>query len=541
MSTKWFVVPLVLLLFLTPLVSFANEGIVDTAASKLKGCSAFVAGKDATVDGYTMSGHTCDGNCDFQLKVIPAATHESGEMYFVDYEGLPGGFGHVPWIDGEEAIPQVPETYKYFSVECPFANEFQVFWGENTCCSREELREMTDEEALIDWTQTSMLALQRGKTARETIQILGALIEEYGLRGCGESYLISDPHEAWVMEIPGGTRQWVAARCPDDQVCVHANRMRICEIDLADPDNFMASPELIQLAVDKGFYDPEIDGPFCFEKVYNPPESPEPWTGRASWACRRREWRMLSLLAPSKKWDPNAIQYPLGVKPDEKISVQWWIDNVWRDHMEGTQFDLTQGLPAGPFGCPERPSIEDASFERPISYQWTAYSWVSQARADLPDPIGGVAWFAFDQPASNCYVPFYVGVTDTPKSWRAGDFTEFSENSARWWFQALDNYSCLRFNEMNADARAVFDSIEADEFALQPYIENIALELYDADPALCQDFLTKYSSRRALEAETAARDMFHLLLAKYADGDPITTVSEQWMQLLEPYAPGELP
>jgi hypothetical protein len=102
-------------------------------------------------------------------------------MYVIDYTGLPGGFGHD--VTGE--IPQVAETNKYFFLECPFANEFQVFWGENTCSTRSELYELTWEEALIDWTQTSALALQRGKTARETIQVLGELIEEYGLNGRG--------------------------------------------------------------------------------------------------------------------------------------------------------------------------------------------------------------------------------------------------------------------------------------------------------------------------------------------------------------------
>ncbi|MCK4430063.1 MAG: hypothetical protein KAW19_02060, partial [Candidatus Aminicenantes bacterium] len=70
-------------------------------------CTSFAAGKLATVDGYTMSGHTCDGNCDFTIKVVPRTTHEPGDKFRIDYPGAPGGFKHI--VRGETQIPQVPE------------------------------------------------------------------------------------------------------------------------------------------------------------------------------------------------------------------------------------------------------------------------------------------------------------------------------------------------------------------------------------------------------------------------------------------------
>jgi len=491
-----------------------------------RSCTSFATGKLATIGGYTMCGHTCDGNCDFTLRVVPGGTHEPGEVYRIDWSGIPGGFEHE--IRAE--IPQAPVTCTYFHIECPIGNEHQVFFGENTCPTRKELQTLSPEEALIDWTHAAALALQRGKTAREAIKALGDLIEEYGLGGagglaCGESFLIADPEEAWCMEIPGYTNEWVAQRIPDDHVCPHANRMRIGEIDLDDPDNFMASPNLIKNAIEKGLYDPEKDGPFNFEKVYS--------ANRFAWSSRRREWRMFSLLCPSKKWNPEAITYPFSVRPDERVSPQWWINNIWRDHLEGTPYDLTMGIPAGPFGCPMRPSISNLTFERSICTPRTSYSWVAQARSWLPDPVGGLIWFGLDCPHSTCYTPFYVGISETPESWRIGDFTEFSEDSARWCFQAIDSFSWLRFNEINADVRAVFDGLEDSAFTMQPYIDKRASELYDADPLSARRFLTQYSCNRALEAEKAAQDLFYLLMAKYADGRPTTTVSEEWMEMLK--------
>jgi dipeptidase len=165
-------------------------------------------------------------------------------------------------------IPQVATTHAYFHADCPLANEHQVFFGENTCPTREALRTLDPQQALLDWTQVAKLALQRGRTAREAIQAAGALIEAYGLNGEGESFLVSDPHEAWCLEIPGFTREWVAQRIPDDEVSPHANRMRIGEVDLSDPGRFMASPGLIKTAQDKGYYDPARDGAFHFAKAY---------------------------------------------------------------------------------------------------------------------------------------------------------------------------------------------------------------------------------------------------------------------------------
>jgi dipeptidase len=159
---------------------------------------------------------------------------------------------------------------------------------------------------------------------------------------------------------------------------------------------------------------------------------------------------------------------------------------------------------------------------------------VSQARDWLPDPIGGVAWFGLDAPYSSVFVPFYVGINTTPESWRTGDFTVFSEDSARWYFQVVDNYSCLRFDEINADVRTRYDAIEADQFAMQEAVEQEAMALYDKNPVLAEQYLTDYSSQRALEAGAAAKELFQTLVAKYADGRPRTSVSEEWEDLLRP-------
>ncbi len=486
-------------------------------------CTSFAAGPRATVEGYAMSGHTCDGNCDFTITVIPGGKHTPNEKVRIDYPGLPGGFKHV--VFGETDIPQVPETYTFFMTECPIANEFQVFFGENTCGTRKELVDLPPGKAMLDYTQVAALALQRGKTAREAILAAGKLIEKYGLKGLGrsgESFLVSDPKEAWCFEIVGEATLWVAQRIPDDHVCPHANRMRIGLVDPNDKENFMMAPNLIQNAIEKEFYDPKRDGPFNFAKVYS---------GNQSRGNKIREWRMFSLLCPSKDWHIDQ-EFPFSVRPDQKISVRWWIDNVWRDHLEGTPYDMTQGIAAGPFDSPGRFRISGLNSERTICTARSGYTWVSQARDWLPDCIGGVFWYGVDCPRSTCYVPFYVGISQTPESWRRSDFTKFDPDAPRWYFQAIDIFSWLRYTDIHADVRTVFGAIEDEEFDKQPEIEKITQELYISDPKLAKEFLTMYSTNCALKAENAAKKLFFDLIVKYSDGGPRTTVSKEWLEIL---------
>ncbi len=513
-------VVIIVLLFLVAGYPIVGSQEISSCDCQKEACTSLAAGPEATADGYTMSGHTCDGNCDFTLTVIPGGKHKPGERVRIEYPGLPGGIKHD--VFGETDIPQVAETYTFFMTECPIANEYQVFFGENTCGTRKELADLPAGKALIDYTQIAALALQRGKTAREAILAAGSLIERYGLRGSGESFLVSDPKEAWCFEIAGGSTLWVAQRVPDEHVCPHANRMRIGAVDPNNTADFMMAPNLIKNAIEKGYYDPKKDGPFNFAKVYS---------GNESRGNKLREWRMFSLLQPSKAWDLDQ-EFPFSVKPDQKITAKWWIDNLWRDHLEGSPYDTTQGMAAGPFNSPGRIRIEGLNTERTIGTAGSGYTWVSQARQWLPDCIGGLFWYGVDCPRSTCYVPFYVGISQTPESWRKGDFTKFDPESPRWYFQAIDTFSWLRYRDIHADVRNVFGPIEDEEFAKQAEIEKVALELYKSDPKLATEFLTMYSANCALRAEQAAKKLFFDLIAKYADGRPNATVSKEWLEIL---------
>ncbi len=111
----------------------------------------------------------------------------------------------------------------------------------------------------------------------------------------------------------------------------------------------MASPNVVSLAVEMGFYDPKSGKPFNCKRAYSPVE------GSASSSNGRiqRLWRFFDLVAPSKKLKPETpnMDLPFSVKPDAKVSVQD-VMAMTRDRSYGTPFDPVQGIRGGPFKNP---------------------------------------------------------------------------------------------------------------------------------------------------------------------------------------------
>lgn len=487
-------------------------------------CTSVPVGKDASVDGSVMTTHTCDGWYDARLVVVPGQTFESGAMAPI-YKNICIITRPNKELDKVGEIPQAEKTYTYYHIGYPFMNENQIMIGETTFGGRSEFE---NGDAWIMIEQLQVLGLQRAKTARECVEIMGALAEKYGYGDGGECLTVTDPNEAWHFEImgpgplwtpasgkPGAV--WVAQRIPDGEVGVSANRARIGEINLNDKDNFMASSNIFTLGEEMGFYDSKGSKPFSFYEVYAPKDS---------FYNRRREWRVLSLVAPSLNLDPEAERYPFTVKPDKKLSVQDLMA-IKRDHYEGTEFDLTKGMAAGPFGNPNRyptPSKvrpedrKSLDWERAISMFRCSYSFVSQARSWLPDPIGGVLWFGEDAPHSTCYIPFYCQITEVPESFSSGSRLVFDKDHAWWAFNFVSNWADLKYSYMIEDIKEAQKEIEGGFFAMQSAVEMAALELYKKDPALAVKYLTNYSNDAANRAVDRWWKLADDLVAKYDDG-----------------------
>ncbi|MCD6347486.1 MAG: C69 family dipeptidase, partial [Bacteroidales bacterium] len=157
-------------------------------------------------------------------------------------------------------------------------------------------------------------------------------------------------------------------------------------------------------------------------------------------------------------------------------------------------------------------------WERPISTQQTAYSFVSQSRSWLPDPIGGINWQGVDDAYTTCFVPFYCGVNEVPEVYQTGNIREFSWNSAWWVFNFVSNFTNLKYSYMIKDVQKVQSKLENTEVSTQPAVEKAALELYKTDPEIMEHYLTNYCSSNA---EGVIKDWIKLgeaLITKYNDG-----------------------
>jgi dipeptidase len=406
-------------------------------------------------------------------------------------------------------------------------NEHQLAMAETTFGGRNGL---ANPQGLLNCYTLMTLGLQRARTAREAIRVMTDLVAQHGYGDAGESFSIADTREAWIMEMvgtgPGGKGAvWVAVRVPDGHVSCHANAARIGEFPRNDPANCLYSENVERFAASKGWYDPKSGRPFRFCDAYCPST---PFLRRC---CDTRVWSVLRRAAPSQhlapdyhRSKPGAQPYPLSLPPDGKLSPAD-VFALMRDHYEGTEFDMTQGVDAGPYGLPYRwrpltwkvDGVE-YGWERPISTQQAGYTFVSQSRAWLPDPVGGLFWYAVDDPYTSCYIPLYCGIDAVPKSFTGGSAGRFSWDSAWWVFNIVSNYAYLKYSYMAPEIRACQKDLESNFLALQPAVEKTAVELAKTSPNLMTRYLTDYSAMHGEQTVARWRALAEHLVTKYNDG-----------------------
>ncbi len=476
-------------------------------------CTNLMVTPGASADGSVMITYTCDGEFHPHLERREAADHPSGDSLEIkSWSGEVRG-----------KVAQVEHTYAVVDL----INEHQVAIGETTFDGREELQ---NPDGLLHYWDLMMLALQRARTAREAVEVMTSLVADYGYRSTGESFSIGDPDEVWYLEMigpgPGGDgAHWVAVRVPDGMICAHANKARIGSFPLDDPENCLYSPQVISFAIEKGYYDPESGEPFRYCAAYCPD------TPKNQRYAGGRVWSLFRRAAPSREFSddyfrgvPGADPYPLWIEPDENLTLAD-VFALMRDHFEGTPYDMTRGIDAGPYGSPYRwrpiyweVDSTEYMWERPISTQQTGFSFVSQSRAWLPDPVGGVLWYGVDDTYFTCYTPLYCCIHDLPASYRRGRLSEFSWDSAWWIFNFVSNIANLRYQDMIVDIQAVQAELESAAMTLQPAVEQAALTLHQNDPALTADYLTHFSVAQAEAVCARWKQLGEDLLTKYNDG-----------------------
>lgn len=472
-------------------VALAVIAVGDTAKPTAGGCFSIVVGKDVSSDGFVMMAHNED---DYIPQIVnhhkvARQKHDLGEM--------------IQLVNGG-AVEQVEETWSYIWSEIPnllFSDSYLNEWGvcicSDACPSREDQPDLTGGG--ISYMLRRIVA-ERARTAREGVQIAGELIERFGYASSGRTYIISDPDEGWLMAAVHG-KHWMAKRVPDDRVALIANTYTIHEIDLADTMNYLGSADMIDYAVERGWYDPEADGEFDFAAAYAAPSV------AADERNIGRQWDGIRLLAT----DPPSYGAPLpfAIVPKGKINVGM-ITSVLRSHYEGTDLYRTDSL-----GCPHGNRVT------PICRHDTQTSFVAQLRGGMPSDIGLVYWVCLSSPCVSCYVPFYFGMEAFPQSY-AGESLQPSEeehlqrvnrpfevdsSSAYWTFTHLRYKVERNYPDLAGQVRARFDIMESEARGRQESVEREATAAYADDRIQSMSILSEYTLSVIAETMTVMRQL----------------------------------
>ena len=480
-------------------------------------CTSFLVGKKASTDGSAFITYNADSYGMFgRLQYYPAAKHPKGTMRRI--------------VDGDTNhylcdIPEAPETYAVIGQ----INEHQLAITETTFGGREELDGAGEG---IDYVSLMTLGLQRAKTAREAIKVMTELVNKYGFASSGESFSIADPNEVWIMEMigKGKGRQgavWVAVRIPDDCIAAHANHSRIHKFDLKDKKNIMYAKDVITFARQKGYFDGK-DEDFSFSAAYAPADfgairycDTRVWSFYNKWVEGMDKYLAYATGKEIGKHEPM----PLYFKPKCKLSLADVMESN-RDHYEGTPFDVTKDAGAGAYCMPYRPSPlswkhDGKTYfnERPISTQQTAFTVVAQVRDFLPNAIGGVLWYANDDPNMAAYTPVYCGNTAVPECYNvkeANDVT-FSIKSAFWVCNWVANMTYPRYSQIFPSLKAVRDRLETTYFDRAKQIEGAAGKLFEHNPADAVKYLTAYSQQCSEEMMSAWLKLAEYQIVKFND------------------------
>jgi dipeptidase len=377
------------------------------------GCTTILVGKDATADNSVIVGHNEDmGTLSGRLLFQPKKTNQEKDIK-VNYS----------------TIPQVPHTYEYWAAgnSKPVAekhydggwilcgmNEFGVSIGCNTMSTRED---RIPRGTGIMRYEIRKLILERSKTSRDAVSLVGKLIDMYSQCDSPVAYCISDQNEAWVVETT--YRHWVAKRIPDDGYHVIANQYTI------ETEWDIASDDLVGYAIEKGWYAPE-EGSFNFKYIYG----------------------------------------------DQK--------NLDREINTSREFQGKFMLNNKVGSITVRDVLSVLSLP-PIQTDGTQAYMIWHLRKNIPVEIGCVMWFGMCGANTGAAVPVYMGSSHSPEEYREASMEEDSTSAwwkfkrlqkliyPRWW----------EYSDKYLDVRKKLNQFQKNVYKEQLKVEKKVLESWN--------------------------------------------------------------
>ena len=304
-------------------------------------CTGIVVGKNATDDGSYIIGRTED---------ISSAYNKN--------------FTVNPGLEGE-GMAVFTDPYNGFTINLPVTS-YQWTMVNDAVKEHDPLVENGLREAYLP-----AVVIPYVKTAKEAVAWLGDIIETLGSAE-GNTVLIGDHQEAWVMEIVSG-HQWAAVKVPDDAYAVIPNCMMLGYIDLDDTQNVMASKGIYSLPEEKGFLQTHNEKPHI-ALTYGAPMAD---------GNRMRAWGGQHYFSPSLNIAYDSEVFELFQKADEPISLDSAM-KLLAYRYEGTEYDVN-----------ENPTL------RAIGTEGTSEAHLFHYKAN-----GAMTqWLSLGNPEHNIYLP----------------------------------------------------------------------------------------------------------------------------------------
>ncbi|MGE5560400.1 MAG: C69 family dipeptidase [Chloroflexota bacterium] len=474
-------------------------------------CSAVIVGKKVSATGEILFGHNEDdaGNNVMMQYRVPRATHKPGELLTFEPDCA--------------KIPQVAETWAYLwsetranwkaSFSDTFINEWGVAIASDSCAySREDRPDLVNGG--IGYGLGHLIA-QRARTAREGVALAASLVDRYGYTGSGRAYEIVDKDEAWMFQVVQG-KHYAARRVADDEVLFIPNWYTIHQVDFNDREHYLASPDLIDYAIERGWYTPAKPGDysdFDFAVAYQNPTHNQ--DGNIV-----RHKNALRLILGREPEDVRAFS----VRPPRKLGLHD-VKTILRAHYEGTDDDLSNHYAINPHRAGKRTICTGTTLE----------SFVIQFREQ---PEFTCIWRATLNPCTSVYVPWYLGATKVPAGYNwlppqagmashfnvpAGDLS-YRPGRAWWAFQDVQDLADGAYADVIAAIARRRDALEQKWGAQQAEVEARAREVYQRDPAAAAAILTDYTNAQANLAWRTWKALFSELTGpEQAEAEPAGT------------------
>ena len=449
----------------------------EKAGHNLSECTTIVVGEQLTGDGSRIYGRSEDFD----------ALRCKNWLVFEDTDNGPEEF-----IADDSAF-RCPLPKKRFGYTALPDYQYHHEWGSagfNTAGVGESSTEtiFSSPEALkydpyvengLAENCTYNIVLPYIRSAREGVERLGALIEEYGsAEGFGVGFI--DDKETWYLENACG-HHWLACRMPADQYFVTGNQSRFRQYDPNDKENFLADKDLLNFAERNGLWNPK-EGPFDFHTAYSKDDIADHTYNYT------RVWGLQKLFTPSLKQDVNVNNFPVFAKPDSgHITIQE-LRNAFRFHYDGTEHD---------------PYLHNNGKEpwRPVSIFRTTQTHLLQVRPWLPQAIGHVTYVANGMADLSVFLPIYQGIKSFPCPYSIGD-RRCDNESAYWRFRKVMTLAMTNYNAYAPIVKEAYARLEVENDQRQKEFEARYLEIYQEKPMEAQDMLQQFSDsvlNRALE------------------------------------------